>query len=327
MPPHVYIVVLNWNGFQDTVECLESCRKLTYPRVRLLVVDNGSTDGSETRLRERMPDVEILQTGKNLGFAAGNNAGIRLALERGADFVLLLNNDTVVAPDFVDALVDAAGSDPRIGMLTSKIYYFDAPDVLWYAGAYMIEWLGWGKHRGTGERDVGQFDTLEETNRPTACSLMVTRAACETIGLLASEYFCYCEDLDWGMRARSAGFKVVYVPNSRVWHKVSRSTGGSRSGVSLYYYVRNVLLCLDRNRPRPQPLKLIRHLVVLGSAFAGLFTMRIPKRIGAALVWRGVRDYFAGNFGERSFGPADRADAPGDPSDDSEGAGTPGVSG
>jgi GT2 family glycosyltransferase len=303
MAPLVYVIVLNWNGRQDTAACLESCLQLSYPRVRLLVVDNGSVDGSEEALRERFPDVPLLQTGKNLGFAGGNNVGIRYALEHGAEFVLLLNNDTVVDPRFVDALV-AAAADPAVGMLIPKIYYFEPPDVLWYAGAYMNEWLGWGNHLGAGKRDVGQFDAISETNRPTGCALMVRRAVCETVGLLAEEYFCYCEDLDWGLRARNAGFKLLYVPTSKVWHKISRSTGGSRSGVSLYYYVRNLLLCLDRNHPLPAPLRLLRHLVIVASSALGLFTMRIPKRAGAGFIWRGARDYYGGHFGERAFGRA-----------------------
>lgn len=305
--PVVYVIVLNWNGLADTTACLESCRKITTRGVRLLVVDNGSTDGSETGLRERFPDLELLQTGSNLGFAGGNNVGMRHALARGADWVLLLNNDTEVAPDFVEALLRAAQSDPAFGMLVSKIYFFDPPDVLWYAGAYMHERLGWGNHRGTGQRDVGQFDAIEETNRPTGCSLMVSRAVCEKVGLLSEEYFCYCEDLDWGMRARSAGFKVVYVPASKVWHKVSRSTGGSRSGVSLYYYVRNLLLCLDRNRPLPLPLRFARYLGVLGSSVLTLVSMRIPKVAGLRYVALGARDYFRRSLGERRFDLVPRA--------------------
>lgn len=301
MHPSVHVIILNWNGLQDTVECIESCRKISYPNVRLLVVDNGSTDGSEAALRARFPDVELLQTGANLGFAGGNNVGMKHALARGANWVLLLNNDTVVAPDFVDALVRAATSDEHIGMLTSKIYYFDPPDVLWYGGGYMNEWLGYGNHRGTGQRDVGQFDELVDTNRPTGCSLMVSRAVCEQTGLLDDRFFCYCEDLDWALRTRNAGFRVIYAPGSKVWHKVSRSTGGSRSGISLYYYVRNVLLCLDRNHPLAFPLRLVRYAVILGSSVLGLFTMGIEKAAGAAYVVRGVRDYFAGRFGEARF--------------------------
>lgn len=305
--PSVHVVVLNWNGLADTIACLESCRRITYANLRLLVVDNGSTDGSEAALRARFPDVELLQTGANLGFAGGNDVGIRHALARGADWVLLLNNDTVVAPDFVDGLVDTARTDPRIGMLSSKIYYFDPSDVLWYAGASMNPWLGYGRHRGEGQRDRGQFDAVEDTARPTGCSLLVSRAVCERVGLLAEEYFCYCEDLDWGLRTRSAGFRVVYAPASRVWHKVSRATGGARSGVSLYYYVRNLLLCLDRNRPLVLPLRLVRYGAILGAAVLGLFTGRIRKGAGLRYVWWGAVDYFAGRLGERRFTPSPRA--------------------
>ena len=305
--PLVYLVVLNWNGLEDTIACLESCRAISYPRLRVLVVDNGSVDGSQAAIRERFPDVELIETGRNLGFAGGNNVGIRRALEQGADYVLLLNNDTLVDRGFVDALVRTARSDPAIGMLCSKIYRVDPPDVLWYAGGYMIEWLGWGRHRGDGVRDVGQFETLEEINRPTGCSLMVTRALCERVGLLGEEYFLYAEDLDWGLRARRAGFKVVYDPGSRVWHKVSRSTSGSRSGVVLYYYVRNLMLCLDRNRPLPIPLRPLRYLAVLVDACLALVALRLPKRSGANYIWRGARDYFGGRFGQMPEAPPSRS--------------------
>ena len=117
-PPTVTVVVLNWNNLPDTIECLESLRAVTYPALRLLVVDNGSTDGSEAALRARFPGLELLQTGENLGFAGGNNAGIRRALEGGADHVLLLNNDTTVDPGFVTAMVDAARANPRAGLLS-----------------------------------------------------------------------------------------------------------------------------------------------------------------------------------------------------------------
>jgi GT2 family glycosyltransferase len=295
--PLVYVIVLNWNGLEDTIACLESCRLISHDNVRLLVVDNGSSDGSEAALRERFPDVELIQTGKNLGFTGGNNVGMRHALERGADDVILLNNDTIVDPAFVTELVRAARADAAAGMLVSKIYYHDAPDVLWYAGATFNSWLGHGVHRGHGERDEGQFDRVEETPRPTGCAVMVTRELCVRVGLLSDDYFCYCEDLDWGLRARRAGFKVIYVPGSRVWHKVSRSTGGRRSAASLYYVVRNMFLCVDRNHPLPGPLRWLRYGSILTASSLALFTMRLPKLAGARCIWRGARDYFMGRRG------------------------------
>ncbi len=127
--PMVYIILLNWNGWKDTVECVESCRKLSYPDVRIVIVDNGSTDGSETRLRERFPDLELIQTGANLGFAGGNNVGIRYALEKGAEYVWLLNNDTIADAEALSALVQAAEDDQTVGMVGSKIVYHDDPRI------------------------------------------------------------------------------------------------------------------------------------------------------------------------------------------------------
>jgi GT2 family glycosyltransferase len=295
--PDVAVVILNWNGWEDTVACVDSCLRSSHPGVRLLVVDNGSTDGSEQILRERFPALEILQTGENLGFAGGNNAGMRRVLDTGADLVVLLNNDTVVDPGFAAALAEAARVRPDAGMLCSKILLFDEPEVLWYAGASFHPWIGWGRHRGHGQRDVGQFDRLEETDRPTGCALMVTRACCERVGLLRDDYFCYAEDLEWGLRARDAGFALLYVPGSRVWHKVSRSTGGPRSVVAVRYNTRNLLACLESRRPLPGPLRPARWAAVIGAAALGLVTQGLPLRAGLQAVLRGVGDWRHGRSG------------------------------
>lgn len=297
-PPSVCIVILNWNGWQDTVECVESCRNLSSPNIRILVVDNGSTDGSESYLRERFPDIELVQTGKNLGFTGGNNIGIQHALNDKADYIILLNNDTIVDREFVTEMATIAETDPSIGMLCPKMYFYDRPDTLWYAGASFHPWLGWGRHRGYNARDIGQFDTVEETERPSGCALMVSSALCGKIGLLRDEYFCYCEDIDWGMRARNGNFKIVYVPTSKIWHKVSRSSGGSGTGISLYYFVRNMFMCLDKNKQLPFLLRYLRYGMVLITAFLSLFTLKLPKAIGMVQICRGAGHYFRGRFGE-----------------------------
>ena len=295
--PRVTIVILNWNGWQDTVPCVDSCLRATYPGLRLLLVDNGSTDGSEAILRERFPSVELLQTGENLGFAGGNNAGIRRALADGADLVLLLNNDTEVDPGFVTALVEAAVARPDAGMLCPKILLHDRPDVLWYAGASFHPWLGWGRHRGYGQRDRGQFDSVEETARPTGCALLVTRALCDRVGLLRDDYFCYAEDLEWCLRAREAGLGVLYVPASRVWHKVSRSTGGARSVTAVRYHTRNLLACVDDRLPLPFLVRPLRWSAILAAGALGVFTHRLPPGRGIAAVLRGAGDRLRGRRG------------------------------
>ncbi|MBI5888328.1 MAG: glycosyltransferase family 2 protein [Deltaproteobacteria bacterium] len=294
----VAIIVLNWNGHKDTIECVESLKKTTYPDYEILIVDNGSSDGSEAILRKKFPELKLIQTGKNLGFAGGENIGIREALAKGADYVLLLNNDTTVDPDFAGELVKAASLNPRAGILCSKVYLLSRPGIIWYAGASFHPWLGWGRHRGYGRKDAGQFDRTEETPRACGCSLMATREFCEKAGLLDEKYFCYCEDTDWGMRARKAGFKVLYVPASKVWHKVAQSTGGPATSMSLYYFVRNSLRCVDRNAPLPFPLKQARYFSILLTNLMGLVTMNAPKMLGIKRIYQGFRDYFKGKFGE-----------------------------
>ncbi len=293
----VSIVVINWNGRDDTVECVESLEKITRPECAVIVVDNGSVDDSVEALRERFPALLVLETGRNLGFAGGANFGIRRALNDGADYVIVLNNDTVVDEGFAREFVRAAEEHKDAGILCSKVYFYDRPNTIWYAGAEFITLLGWGRHRGYNLKDDGRFDKLEETGRATGCSMMLTKEFCEKAGLFDEEYFCYCEDMDLGMRAKKAGYKIFYVPASRVWHKESRATGGLGSAVSLYYTVRNTLRCLDKNSPLPVLLRQVRFISIAGAGFLSLFTMKIPKRPGVRSVCRGIMDYFRGRFG------------------------------
>jgi GT2 family glycosyltransferase len=159
-------------------------------------------------------------------FSGANNRGIDIALGDGADFVLLLNNDTEVDPDFLDRMVHAAAGDPSVGMVGPKIYYYEPPDEIWYAGGIVSLWRGLIAHRGIRQRDRGQYDEPGDTGYITACAVLVSRPCIERVGVLDDEYFIYGEDVDWCYRARRAGFRVVYEPGARVWHKVSSSSGG-----------------------------------------------------------------------------------------------------
>ncbi len=297
--PVAYIIILNWNNARDTIECVESCLKIQDPGIRVLIVDNGSSDGSEGILRSRFPDVELIQTGSNLGFAEGNNVGIRHALAQGAQYVILLNNDTIVDPGFARHLIEAASADPSVGIATSKIYFYDRPDVIWYAGARMNLDTGYTWQIGYKEKDAGQHDQLRETAWACGCSMLITREVCEQTGLLDADFFCYSEDTDWSLRAKEAGYRVVFVPGSKIWHKISISTGGLSTGSSLYYVTRNNLLLLHRHRPLGFAAGLIRDGLVLGRMVCSLFTMRINKMKGLANIMRGARDYYRGRLGKR----------------------------
>ncbi len=243
--PEVFILILNWNGWQDTVECVDSCRNLDYPNFRIVMIDNGSTDDSEKLLRERYTDICILQTGSNLGFAGGNNAGIRYALERGADYVWLLNNDTTVAPDSLTELVKVVDGRTNIGMAGSKILLYDQPDTLHFAGAEISLIDGNSRHLGILEKDVGQYDQVSEMGFLTGCSLLVSCRMIEQIGLMPEEYFLYFEESDWCLRARRASYRLIFTPYSQVFHKLSASVL-KVSERKTYYLVRNRLFFLSK---------------------------------------------------------------------------------
>lgn len=293
MTPNVHIVILNWNGYQDTIACVESCLQSVYPAVRILIVDNGSSDNSETLLRQRFPNVEILQSGSNLGFAGGNNVGIRRALACGADYVWLLNNDTVIAPDALTELVKVAASAPRVGMAGSKILFHDEPDKIWFAGAF---WTSDGAnihHRGFGERDVGQYDESCQVDALSGCSLLVKAELINSVGLLREDYFLYSEDTDWCRAAAELGFELSYAPAAKVWHKVSSSVGNSSSR-QWYYYTRNACLFIERHKRE----KLFAH-IVFHQSYQLRKALREKNREAVKGIVAGLKDYFLRRFGMR----------------------------
>jgi len=227
--PLVYIIVLTWNGKTDTLECLKSLQDLAYPNAKILVVDNASEDGTAEAVRASFPMVELVCTNSNLRFAGGNNTGIENALRHGADYVLLLNNDTVVDRDFLTRLVQTAEEQQQIGIVGPKVYYYGEPKRIWFAGGRIEWWKGWVSHIGIRETDECQYDAVREVDYITGCCMLVKRGVIDAVGALDERFYLYGEDVDWCIRARRAGFKVVYVPSSHIWHKVSTSSGGHLS--------------------------------------------------------------------------------------------------
>jgi GT2 family glycosyltransferase len=280
-------VVLSFNGREDTLAALESLRG-----IETVVVDNGSSDGSAEAVAERFPDVELVPTGVNLGFAGGNNVGIRRALDRGADWVLLLNNDVEVEAGLVEALTAAAAARPDAGVLACKVLFADS-DRLWYAGAGFHPILGRSRHEGFGEPDVP--GELADTHRATGAAMAVSRAAIDAAGLLDEELFLYAEDLEWSLRIRDVGFAVVYVPGARVRHRVSAASGGAGSPTTSYYEARNMLAVVERYRPLPRGLTGLRRGLVVAPRV--VLAARRPVSAWAAL--RGWRDYRRGRMGRR----------------------------
>jgi len=246
--PKVCIIVLNWNGLKDTVECLESLKKITYPNYEVIVVDNGSEGNDAEVLTGRYGNyIHLIRNEKNYGFAEGNNTAISFVLANSnPDYILLLNNDTVVHPDFLDKLVAAAESDSQIGIVGPKVYFHRTQNTFQSAGATVNLWTGTTALIGFNEIDNGQFDDKREVDWVMGCCLLIRRAVIETIGLLNPEYFALYEETEWCLRCKKAGYQVVYVPDSVLWHKGGQATA-KISGFRAYYMGRNQFIFMKRN--------------------------------------------------------------------------------
>ncbi len=297
MQKQVYIIVLNWNGKEDTLDCLESLKSTNYDNYKVIVADNGSEDDSVKAVRENFPDADVIEIGKNLGFAGGNNVGIKYAIEKGADYVFLINNDTTVDPDYLKELVEAAEADKKIGSAGSKIYYYSEPERIWFAGG-KINWLkNKGEHIGLDEVDKGQYDEIKEVGYLTGCALLIKREVIEKIGVLSEDYFLYYEDADYSLRVKNAGYKNVYVPKSKIYHKVSRSTKpGSPSYI--YYHVRNGLVNARRNGNLLVKIAIYFYAVFLFLKQIIKILFFRNKREWAFAVLRGEKDFLLGKMGK-----------------------------
>jgi len=277
--PRVTCVLLNWNGWRDTIECLDALRECTYPRLDVIVVDNGSTNDSVAHIRAAHPDTQLLESRRNLGFAGGNNIGIRFALENGSDYVWLLNNDTQPAPEALCALVSKAGNDLRMGAVGSISYYFGEPDIVQiWAGGRVNLWIGYAPS-STKPHEDAWFDWLNGT------SLLLSRAALEDVGLLDESYFLYWDDVEMGLRLRNHGWKLGAAPDSRILHKVSASTRGNKILLDRYATASG-LRTLKLYSPAPR----IAMCLFVAIRFARRLLRFEFSRCKS--VWRGIQDYW-----------------------------------
>ena len=246
--PLVSVVVLNWNGREDTLECLESVLNIDYSNLEVIVVDNGSTDGSVEAIRMRFPRIKLVETGQNLGYAEGNNVGMRTALTRCPRFLFLLNNDTIVDPQIIRNFVEAAAVSTDAGVFSPHIYYKSDPRRIQYAGAEWLESESNFKYVGRDEVEAnGKQVSIRETAYASGCAMFFRAEVIDKIGFLDARYFLTFEETDWCYRARNAGYRSLVVSNATVWHKGSASFGGEDSPLYLYFYTRNRLLWAERH--------------------------------------------------------------------------------
>lgn len=276
--PLVFSVILNWNGLADTRECLQSLQNIDYANNRIVVVDNGSDNNETAALRGEFGDsIHLIESATNLGFAGGSNLGIRYALERGADYVLLLNNDTTVAPDFLSALMDVAQVRRDAAALCAKTYYYDQPGVIYSTGGRVNLWTATARQVGQGQADHGQYDRPARRDYADGVCMLISRHALETVGLLDEAYFAYWEETDWCARAREKGLHCYYVPGAKVWHKAARVQSPSNK----YYFLfrRNALMFV---RKRGTALHLVSAILAHVLFYGPRYFLTHPSKIARA---------------------------------------------
>ncbi|HEV2146520.1 MAG TPA: glycosyltransferase family 2 protein [Longimicrobiaceae bacterium] len=329
----VYVLLLNWRGWQDTIECLESVFRQEHARYQVVVCDNDSGNGSLEQIaawargeveaplpagpplrRFCSPAVPkpiryveltreeaemgaggdaplvLVQTGGNLGYAGGNNVGLRYVLARGdAAYVWLLNNDTVIHPRALSAMVRTAEDDPGVGMVGSRLLYYDDPErIQAIAGGQVVPWSGFTRHLGADQTDLDRWSDVLEPDYITGASMLVRSRLLEQVGMLDERYFLYSEEVDWCLRSRAGGWKLVYAPGSTVWHKGGQSVQ-YKSPLHDYHVLRGMLLLVRRFYPGFLPV------AVAYSVYRQL-APKVVRLQGARIraVLRAYRDFFAG---------------------------------
>jgi GT2 family glycosyltransferase len=243
--PCVFSIILNTNRRIDTLECLDSLQRNTYANHRAIVLDNHSADGSVEAIRSAFPEVQIVELADNRGYAGNNNVGIEAALAQGAEWLFVLNEDTVLAPDCLARLVEVGESDPHIGIVGPMVYHHDEPEVIQSAGGrFGRHWES--MHLAQNEPDRGQYRQPHPVDWISGCAILVRRAVIEQVGKIDERYFYYWEETEWCLRAGRAGWRIVHVPQAKLWHKGVQRDYRPKPSVT-YYATRNWLLTLAKH--------------------------------------------------------------------------------
>jgi len=248
MSDKIFVLTLNWNGQEFILDCLESIKNLNFPVNQLVVVDNASSDDSVEIIKSKFPDIKIIENKLNLGYSRGFNKGIEFSIANGADFILIMNNDTVIDKNALGELVKTIKTDEKIGFVSGKVLEHNYPNIIQTVGRkkdfiYLIS----ETHIGAGEEDIGQYDNIAEYDYIDDVFLLVRKEVINEVGGYDDSFFLYYEETDWCSRVRKAGFRIVCNPSAKIWHKGSLSTGGGMNSVKRYWLSRNQYLFIMRN--------------------------------------------------------------------------------
>lgn len=285
--PLVYVVTVNWNRADDTLECLASLSNSTYDNMKILVVDNGSTDGSTELISRDFPFVEQIHNTKNMGFARGYNTGMQHAMDSGAEYIFIINNDATVAPGTISNLIKH--STPKNGILAPLINYSKYPNMIWSSGGLTSSWT-LEKHDPLYEKiDSGDWEKVLIRDFVTGCAMLFPINTLTQIGYFDEKFHMYYEDMDLCLRVREAGLGILVVPTAKVWHKVARSSGGPDTPNERYWMARSSVRFFRKHaKPHQKPV------IVIWRTLSALRTsLRLTvnnRRIALRAYWAGLRD-------------------------------------
>lgn len=291
--PKVAVILVDYNGLKDTIECIESIEKSTV-QSQIILVDNASVENDARTISQQFPEVKTIRSELNGGFSAGNNLGIRWALEQEYEYIALLNNDTVVAPNMLELLCQYAS---ETSVSAPKMLYYSKPETIWYGGGKINRKTGNAEHYYMNQEDPGD-KTVRKCDFATGCCIMIPASVFRKVGLLDERFFMYCEDSDFCLRLKENGIGINYVPEAKLWHKVSQSTGGDESAFSIYYMTRNRILYIKDHQKEFAP-----------TAFAYTVVTRIIRMIQMIVKvkpeWKafqkGIRDGIRGVTGKANI--------------------------
>jgi GT2 family glycosyltransferase len=294
----VYILILNSNRCSDTLCCLTSLSQSTYKNKKIIVLDNQSTDGSPEAIPAAFPNVQFVNLPENLGYAGNNNVGIQLALEQGAEWVFVLNEDTILDPECLTHLIEAGESDPAIGIVGPLVYHYDEPTVIQSAGGMLGPY--WESiHLGKNEPDQGQYQQPHSVEWISGCAILVRRPTIQQAGMLDNNFFIYWEETEWCIRIGRAGWKIVHAPQAKIWHKGVQRDYQPKPTFT-YYGTRNRLMTLSKHKA---PLKVWMHtwFQLLRTLTSWTIKPRWrSKRNHRDAMWRGVVDFLRHRAGPMS---------------------------
>ncbi|MCE7697948.1 MAG: glycosyltransferase family 2 protein [Methanobacterium paludis] len=333
--PKVSIVILNWNGWKDTLECLESLYQINYPNYNVVIVDNNSKDESIEKIKEytegrikvkskffdydpnnkpikiieytrkeslkndeaQINDLKLngklvlIKNEKNYGFAEGNNIGMRYALKNfNPDYILLLNNDTVVDKDFLRKLVETGESHEDIGIIGPKIYYYAEPQTIWCIGGKISWKFARGVHIGLNELDKGQYEEKKEFDYISGSAFLIKTEVLKKTGLMDKNFFLYFEETDLALRAKKVGYKNVYSPKAKIWHRVSRSGGGIKEEIGLYYITRNRWIFMNKWAGKADFVVFVIYQIVGAITFPLILSIYYRNKKLFRAYYKGLRD-------------------------------------